>query len=102
MGAEHTPGPWEAKEQQRRDLKGYVVVAHDLVVGEIIVSEAFPSPRLVAISEANANLIAAAPDLLALAVRVGCQDYDGACGENFPDGLCFVCRAIAKAEGRES
>ena len=64
-----------------------------------------PLGLLVALVESTqaARLIAAAPELLAALKRVGCQDA-GSCGEPHPvfrpDGLCFVCRTIAKAEGR--
>lgn len=64
----HTPGPWKASLVSKRmqpGIKGYVVSALDPQHGTVVISEAFPSPHLVAISEANANLIAAAPDLLA-------------------------------------
>ncbi len=49
-------------------------------------------------SMADATLIAAAPELLAALKRVGCQDSDGC--HLSPDGDCFVCGAIARAEGK--
>lgn len=39
------------------------------------------------------------PVVIAALRRVGCQD-SGSCGAGEPDGLCFVCAAIASAEGK--
>lgn len=47
---------------------------------------------------AKLRLEAAAPMLLDALKRFGCQDV-GSCGSG-PDGLCFVCAAIARAEGK--
>lgn len=47
---------------------------------------------------ANASLMASSPALLAALERVGCQDA-GSCGPTEPDGLCFVCAAIAQGRG---
>lgn len=92
----HTPGPWKAEDDGR----------------EVVVYAVEGSCRVASIELDNlddrshalrdARLIAAAPDLLAALKRVGCQE-EGMCGiapEHFPDGRCFVCAAIAKAEGK--
>jgi hypothetical protein len=84
------PWPWAVSKTVRHDERTEV--------------RSEPLGRLVALvdSAQEARLIAAAPELLAALKRVGCQDA-GCCGEPHPvlrpDGLCFVCRAIAKAEG---
>lgn len=49
-------------------------------------------------NEANARLIAAAPDLLASLKRIA--DGHLGCGECSSADPCFVCAAIAKAEGK--
>lgn len=71
MSAQHTPGPWQA---YRIEKKGpglpYTPVAAKTLLAKVY-SEAFGDYEQ---SEANARLIAAAPDLLnALQYIVGCS-----------------------------
>jgi hypothetical protein len=54
----------------RAPLVGFVVIAKDPEDGrEVVIGESFPEPYRVAVSEPNAKLMAAAPDLL-----LACQD----------------------------
>lgn len=69
--ATHTPGPWQWSLTEARDqklasigIKGYTVNAVD-EGRTVTVADCFPSPWPVVVSEANARLLAAAPDLLA-------------------------------------
>lgn len=63
----HTPGPWNYRQVKRHTdehpsgLYGFIV--NDATNTQV--AEAFPLPHPVAVNEANARLIAAAPDLLA-------------------------------------
>lgn len=92
--AKHTAGPW------KWDGGGYVDAARECIAG----INAIGSPCK---SEANARLIAAAPDLLAACEAVVEDGYE-TCGPNDDWPLSFVCEkkvinqlqaAIAKATG---
>lgn len=103
MSTSHTPGPWIAKgatiwaDRPGRDSAGIPVVASCLVAGH-------DDPR----NEANARLIAAAPELLAelrklewSRLRQG-EQYCPRCGrsaENPHTPACSLGAAIAKATG---
>ena len=91
----HTPGPWLENNDD-----GVIHDAGGIPVCEVTAPGPTEADLATAIS--NARLIVAAPDLLAALERVGCQDT-GSCGEPHPifrpDGLCFVCAAIARARG---
>lgn len=87
MTTKHTPGPWRAMIGESDPL---------LIVGgpnEFPVCEVGSVAGATALDEANANLIAAAPDLLA-----ACQS---AMDDGFLAGeaLDLVAAAIAKARG---
>ena len=103
--AKHTPGPWEYFPAKDQDGDETISVRGD---GEFIatldtVSINFGPFRLPKNGEANARLIAAAPDLLEACKEshrrgvAGVAEHNG--GEK-PD-ICWLCAAIAKAEGRE-
>jgi len=122
----HTPGPWrweinqKSKELrlcggvprfdlnvldfQRWGMSGAVARFRgedEIMHHALDFAEAFPGREhhanwCSALNHPDARLIAAAPELLAVAERVGCQDV-GSCGVGEPDGLCFVCAVIAKA-----
>ena len=106
-----TPGPWRIE----RDNSGepWVRGAWDLVVGEgrerMVLASRAPWSTRAAESDANARLIAAAPELLAALVesiaaheRVECPTYDerveGNCSCTAPDRWRAV---IARATGGE-
>jgi hypothetical protein len=81
----HTPGPWEAIPDSREDSEGdwYVIAPDEDVI-------------TLGLSEPDAALIAAAPDLLAaLKGLVGLADE----GAMFSDRIALARAAIAKAEG---
>lgn len=98
MSAQHTPGPWVVAQRNYEDI---TVMAHT------------DAPRSVCdivgrmpVDRANASLIAAAPDLLAVANGcLGFFDYLAAQegGRFAPDEkwLAPLKAAIAKAEGRQ-
>lgn len=101
----HTPGPWVASEGHPSDVWHVDMPgrAWSVVVGRH--DEDFDQP--VEEVQANAKLIAAAPDLLA-ALRLG---LEWSADDGYPDDHCMVspCErafrqaaraAIAKAEGR--
>jgi len=79
MGADHTPGPWDAVFEDGRWL---------------ILSEKYGHRHATADREADARLIAAAPDLYqALQGMLSDRDFTGAIRQ--------ARRALAKAEGVE-
>jgi hypothetical protein len=101
MNTKHTPGPWEivpkdemiapsATHLHIRDTASEFVFAKCLAVGE---------------GEANAHLIAAAPELLE-ALRWVLANPDHSTGNDDHADHCAacqkVCAAIAKAEGTEN
>lgn len=116
--ASHTPGPWHTATAARLDNVG----GRDVAVvdqANYIIAEAF---EIVGhgehrSAEANARLIAAAPDLLEAATKVNnilaalqhaCDDGNGTyedlyamCKQLFSDGAAMsLCKAIAKARGQ--
>lgn len=114
MSAKHTPGPWRYTQGDGRNQHNGLQVwkdGHNAVASPRICEIKNATYPVYQISqseqEANARLIAAAPDLLAEAkCAVEALDAFLAKGPGFPlsqDGICFVIRslerAIAKAEG---
>ena len=94
--AEHTKGPWRIGHQYKSTLggNGYTVLA-DLAVGVVAITEVESVTTCVhPQNEANARLIAAAPDLLA-ALEAMLNDYRS---EGCPDKNCRVCKASNAAE----
>ncbi|MFO1394674.1 MAG: hypothetical protein U1F09_12995 [Steroidobacteraceae bacterium] len=98
MSARHTPGPWKVCEGSPF-TRWYVKAIHaTYVIAECGISEGKTG-------EANARLIAAAPDLLALARQYAseCGDCAGTrvCPDDEPCTECAdIWRIIDKAEGR--
>jgi hypothetical protein len=94
----HTPGPWKVAKRQIKD--GFDFDVHDAAGNELICiydNDGADDPTWFPV-EANANLIAAAPELLEVARRFikfygGCDDGCECTGD-------LAQRAIAKAEGR--
>lgn len=90
--AQHTPGPWRIDESEHAPVAHVRVVADFPEWGTgIAMCGRNDSP----IANANARLIAAAPDLLAV-----CKDTLMVLGERnvFPVAQSFLRAAIAKAE----
>jgi len=95
MSAQHTPGPWAIIVDVPGAAVGYraIVKNNDGQPGDIICN---PSPM----GEANARLIAAAPDLLAalqMVDRIWSNDQTANIDPESP--LAIVRAAIAKATG---
>ena len=88
----HTPGPWEAREVSQNWIE---ILASDLVIGTVLPTQYVSLGRSPE-QQANARLIAAAPELLEalhamLDEHADCKGCDAS-------NLAFA--AIAKAEGR--
>ena len=90
--AEHTQGPWEAREQIDYDqagnkfIDGYAVFNKD---GLLVAAN---------LSKANANFLAAAPEMFEALEAM----YDWHCGNSCKGPMHSAARAaIAKAEGEE-
>lgn len=110
--AGHTPGPWESSFDARES-------GHVIRMGEAIETPwSFPSEQIIryehslyptdpddadqfALAEANARLIAAAPDLLTACKSA--QEYlSGAMGEGAREVFAELTAAIARATGEAS
>jgi len=103
MNVQHTPGPWIIKGPKNQDgADDYAIVA-----GREIIAEAFgrSSVKTFHPSLANANLIAAAPDLLAVLSEYNLPLTGNDGSDNYEFGVFQVARelrrraAIAKATG---
>lgn len=89
----HTPGPW------KKASRGWVRAKDGLVAFATVDENLEPHPRSDTERDANAELIAAAPELLEALKSVPCQApmfirTTGGCNNQ-----CVRCAAIAKAEG---
>ena len=102
----HTPGPWKCCKQPHpriEHLTGYAIYGGDGTIADI-----FPEPYPVHVSEANARLIAAAPELLESLIEaehaITRQIYHDDLPDDDTHPLAKTRRmlraAIAKAEGR--
>lgn len=101
MSSKHTPAPWEVSHAGHGGPSGFVLdeyfvlnraVADDVAIAAEIIDPATQMP-----SEANARLIAAAPELLE-ASRMLIYSIDG--GSITPEEAITAARAaIAKATG---
>ena len=99
MTTQHTPGPWAIS----KPIGGNVYIEK----GNRLIGHIYRDNR-----EANARLIAAAPDLLAALVAIDwddseCDDPKACAIEPFADGVwqctsCLVRAAIAKATGGDA
>ncbi len=107
MSSKHTAGPWEVSHGGHGSPHGFVIdeyyvlnrtVADDVAIAADIVDPATQMP-----SEANARLIAAAPELLEALIRLEAElveDKYGECYEPSPfENLALARAAIAKATG---
>ena len=88
--SKHTPGPWTFVHEGGIDGGYFIDAKEDVVV--------LPRGRL---NEADARLIAAAPDLLAALKRMEIADRKQAAGEiyDYSNAVLEARAAIAKAEG---
>jgi hypothetical protein len=96
-----TPGPWIFVGAPEGATADYIIAEHR-EAGDVVATVIHPMRSGTA--EANARLIAAAPDLLAVAL---CVDADVSRGETCPACArsphaenCYVPAAVAKAVGR--
>ena len=65
--SEHVPGPWNLTPYRPEgEDRGYTITAWGADVGEIVIADCTISPLDYSIVAANARLIAAAPEMLAL------------------------------------
>ena len=99
MSAKHTPGPWEfGPNHSSTGLAGQLVVrpAGEFPHGEWVadVGSMYDDHR-----EANARLIAAAPDLLAALIAITTTRCDGMDITPINDAWDMATAAIAKATG---
>lgn len=114
--SKHTPGPWSLHEYQNgyptlvRTAEGkvervsweYSIGAGDILLGHAKASTGgggFPKPRTREEAEANARLMAAAPELLEALKRLAsvCELAD--IKSHIPGHLALAREAIAKATG---
>lgn len=104
MSAKHTPGPWS--ESETRD--GYIMGGEGddrYTIANTLVRSGYPSQALRNHAEmkANAQLIAAAPELLEAlkALTEWGRTHTSPRDQNSPHNLLIAaCAAITKAEGR--
>lgn len=92
MSARHTPGPWHIHPDHPRavDASGGV----EICVAQFAIRQGGNDVQMVVEAEANARLIAAAPDLLA-ALENALRWHD----QLRPDDVARMRAAIAKAAG---
>jgi hypothetical protein len=90
--AEHTPGPWEAYDGHDHALGHWLVLTEDHVV---VCDTLFDGPT----HEANARLIAAAPDLLAALIDIAGERFTPQAGYNAYnlDGMLTEAQELARA-----
>ena len=95
----HTPGPWTASAGWPSDV-WHVEVSdgrYSVIVSRSEETAAWSAAEV----QANAQLIAAAPDLLAAARLANQELIDVGQGSSGSPALAALWAAIAKAEGRE-
>lgn len=95
---QHTPGPWTWTKEPSPTQPCHVayVVRGETEFGNAIVSMVFANPELTVLSEGNARLIAAAPDLLEAGRLVLARWESG----DLAEAVRLLGAAAAKAEGR--
>jgi len=100
--ATHTPGPWTARPSFSMDWD-FAIETADVDIAHVLRLARHDEPRELAVGLANANVIAAAPELLAalktLRFILEALDLDPA-AEDYTSILERADLAIAKAEGR--
>ncbi len=102
MEAKHTPGPWSITNTIMGSAETTVwpsaVVAAPYGSVDTVCDFSFMTNKPHGEQQANARLIAAAPELLA-ALRAMIERAEWH-GDKDADGLCGARAAVAKAEGR--
>ncbi len=107
----HTPGPWTAVEHEQASgergwwsvLRGAWDISHNQAAKPGVVADCQYSAMTPEENEANARLIAAAPDLLAALERIAAWDPEAAAsdknGLSIIDAIDISRAAIAAAKG---
>ena len=93
--SKHTPGPWTANRAYRIDKEYGRIALIVPVNGENPIAEMTPD-YIADMTQANARLIAAAPELLEACIGL-CSDE--LTGEQFATRLAYARAIIAKAAG---
>jgi hypothetical protein len=95
MDAKHTPGPWSVLEVRNLDGEGW---AREIEAADLTVALIYADVNM----DADARLIAAAPDMYAalLAVLPDLQHYVDTHGAGPDVRLAALRAALAKADGR--
>ena len=94
MEAKHTPGPWTVSQQP--GLR-FFIVGNEEILAEVL-PEVLPC-TWDDVQFANANLIAAAPELLEAAQGIARFDEDGYDAKEFRQTMANLKAAIRKAKG---
>ena len=98
METKHTPGPWNSRIKSERTWNVGVYDAQGNEVAHVSVKSALTAHR----RDADARLIAAAPDLLSALQQIECLD-DSVIGVNRIEYARNIARAaIAKATGEQA
>jgi hypothetical protein len=101
MKTKHTPGPWSWSKDMSDGKAG--IYEGDGGRDDVLIAEVTDEETGNGTAIANANLIAAAPELLE-ALKTTVEDHQCAVNCNGPNydcpcWYCQACAAIAKAEG---
>ena len=103
---EHTPGPWKLNTDGDTGMNDSGCILDS--IGHVIITDiygTFKNGRTTGEAEANARLIAAAPDLLAALEELVQASYDSVNGKQYApyhvEELGRATVAIAKARGGE-
>jgi hypothetical protein len=106
----HTPGPWRYCKSRSGDEAVYGVMELDRADGSRLITvhtgnffkRGCYSGEAAAEAEANARLIAAAPELLGelRRIKAALEDGEALTQEGIEDMHTIACVAIAKAEGK--
>ena len=100
--ATHTPGPWTATECGGSFQRPFIIQGGGKLVAGLEGDQLKPSAASISEARANANLIAAAPDLLA--AMVDCLEWldstPGGLGESASESVRAGWDAVARAAGK--
>lgn len=101
----HTPGPWRVETTKWRNHIGMPRTTRDIRAVDRPIATMSSLSDNDDETEGNARLIAAAPDLLAIAHQIYMPLSEGTFYQDYDEGMLMVGRlrrAIAQAEGRQS